>query len=51
MLVVVANAIAQPWPALSALMEGILDLTFLLVRREERESLNAGARMKRGSES
>ena len=34
-LVVDANGVAQPWPELPAQMERFLDLTFLVVRREE----------------
>ena len=35
MLAVDANAIAQPWPEPPAQMERFLDLTFLVVRRDE----------------
>ena len=35
MLVVDADGVAQPWPALPALMERFLELTFLVVRRKE----------------
>ena len=34
-LVVDANGVAQPWPELPPQMERFLDLTFLVVRREE----------------
>ena len=34
-LVVDANGVAQPWPELPAQMERFLDLTFLVVRRDE----------------
>ena len=35
MLVVDGNGVAQPWPVLPAQMEDFLDLTFLVVRRDE----------------
>jgi len=34
-LVVDANGVAQPWPALPAQTERFLELTFLVVRRDE----------------
>ena len=35
MLVLNANGVVQPWPELPAQMKHFLDLTFLVVRREE----------------